>query len=70
MSEQNFKKLEVGEKYLAVKVLGGKDIPCYPQKAKNGDTYYRGDGIIVFVNKKLSEEEKKERQQKKNDDSL
>lgn len=47
-------KLEVGEKYLWIKVLGNIDLRAYPNKGKASDKHpdYKGEGVAVWVRKK------------------
>ena len=53
-------KMEIGEKYLSIIVLGGKAITCFPNKKKvPGDKQpdFKGDGIAVWVNEKREKKE-------------
>lgn len=47
------KKLEVGEKYLNVQVLGGKTIACFKNKTKTGkQPDYSGNGVAIWITSK------------------
>lgn len=48
------KKLEVGEKYLTIKVVGHNDIVAFPNKAKTkpNSPDYVSNGVKVWVNTK------------------
>ena len=46
-------KLEVGEKYLRVSILGGKPIAVFKNKNKQGDQPdYKGDGVAIWITEK------------------
>jgi hypothetical protein len=51
------KKLEVGEKYLSIKIIGHDYIPAYPNKDKKNENEpdFKGDGVAVWVKKKKAE---------------
>ena len=56
-------KLEAGEKYLSVKIVGNSEfIPAFPNKDKKTHTEpdYKGDGIAVWVRVKKAEAPKEE----------
>lgn len=48
--------MEVGEKYLTVKILGNIDLKAFPNtegRVKNPQApHFKGEGIAVWVNKK------------------
>ena len=48
------KKLEVGEKYLSIKIVGHDWIKAFPNKnrKKDNEPKFKGDGVAVWVNKK------------------
>jgi hypothetical protein len=54
-------KLEVGEKYLNVSILGGKSVACFKNKNKTGQQPdYKGDGVAIWItSKKASKDELK-----------
>jgi hypothetical protein len=56
MVEHN--KLEVGEKYLNVQVLGGKAIACFKNKNKTGQQPdYVGNGVAIWITSKKASKE-------------
>jgi hypothetical protein len=51
-------KLKEGEVFLTVQLFGknGPKISCFPFKDAQGNVrFFRGDGVIVFKNKKKAE---------------
>ena len=55
------KKLEVGEKYLSVQILGGQiKLVAFKNKdkAKPTEPDYRGEGIAIWINEKKPETQK------------
>lgn len=55
-------KLEVGEKYLNVMVLGGKPIACFKNKNKTGQQPdYIGNGVAIWItSKKAGKDDKRD----------
>jgi len=52
-------KVEIGEKYLSIVVLGSIKLAAFPNKAKkDGDKQpdFKGDGVAVWVNTKREKE--------------
>lgn len=47
-------KLEIGEKYLSIQILGGQiKLAAFKNKTKEGQQPdYRGDGVAVWINEK------------------
>ena len=60
MSEK--KKLEAGEKFLSVKIVGHDYVVAFPNKNKKGSTEpdFKGDGIAIWVRKKKIKSEDKD----------
>lgn len=55
-------KLEVGDKYLSIRILGKIDLVAFQVKDKKSENYpdFKGDGIAIWVKKKLPEKPKEE----------
>lgn len=52
-------KLEVGEKYLNVKILGGKAVACFKNKNKTGNQPdFKGDGVAIWISTKRESKSK------------
>ncbi len=56
------KKLDEGEKYLNIKIVGHEYIAAFPNKDKkdNKEPDFKGNGVAVWVRKKKSESEKED----------
>ena len=55
------KKLEVGEKYLSIRILGGQiKLVAFQNKEKKKPTEpdFRGDGIAIWISSKKAETQK------------
>ena len=59
MSEQNKKGLEVGEKYLSIKLVGHDYVKAFPNKDKvnPAEPDFKGDGVAVWVKEKQAPKE-------------
>lgn len=46
--------MEIGEKYLSIKIVGHDFVPAFPNKdkQKENEPDYKGDGVAVWVRKK------------------
>jgi len=53
-NKEQSKKLEVGEKYLSISLLGQIKLAAFPNKnkSKSTDPDYIGNGIAVWIDKK------------------
>jgi hypothetical protein len=52
-------KLEVGDKYLSVSILGSINTACFKtEKKKDTDPDYKGDGIAIWIKQKKAPVEK------------
>lgn len=62
MSEKKSKKLEVGEKYLSIKLVGHDYVKAFPNKDKenSNEPDFKGDGIAVWIQEKQAPKEEKE----------
>lgn len=50
------KKLEPGEKYLTIEILGSLKVSAFPNKNQNPNApQFKGDGVAVWVNEKKAE---------------
>lgn len=51
------RKLEIGEKFLSIKLIGHDFVVAFPNKNKKKDDEpdFKGDGIAVWVRKKKAE---------------
>lgn len=54
--------LQIGEKYLSIRVLGSIKLAAFKNKNRKSeqDPDYIGNGIAVWINEKKGEAEKKE----------
>ena len=52
--------MEVGEKYLKIKIVGHEPVPAFLNKDKKGekDPDFKASGVAVWVNKKKPEVQK------------
>ncbi len=57
--ESKSKKLEIGEKYLSISVLGQIKLAAFKNKNKKEPTEpdYTGNGIAIWVNEKKAQKE-------------
>ena len=55
--EQRSLKLEVGEKFLSISLLGSVNIVAFPNKNKSNpqDPDYIGNGVAIWIKQKKSE---------------
>ena len=58
----NKQKLEVGDKYLSISVLGQIKLAAFKNKNRKDtkDPHYVGNGVAVWVNEKKAQKEKGE----------
>lgn len=50
-------KLEVGEKYLTISIVGHSAIKAFPNKDREkNQPHFKGDGVAVWVNEKKDKE--------------
>jgi len=65
-------KLEVGEKYLVIQIVGHEKIVAYPNKKRLNENHpaFKSDGVAVWVNEKRAEKPKPQGLDKKAYDEL
>ena len=63
MNEKNKNKgLEVGEKYLSIKLIGHEYIKAFPNKDKvnSNEPDLKGDGVAIWIHEKQAPKEQQE----------